>query len=98
MTVSAWAAISETGLAEMGSGVEDARAVHVDLESALVRVAADVIDGFRGVDRTARHVMRIFDLDQRSGSVVGAEAAQVFLDSIPGENAVFGVDGTDKAA
>ena len=70
--------------------IEDARAIEMHRQSGLVGAVADLVEDLRRSDRSARHVVRVLQRDQAGLRRVIALAAQLRLDVLPGEDAVFG--------
>ena len=62
--------ISRDGHAGGVGGVEDAGAIHVDLDAALVRAFADLVDGFAWDRRCRPSMLCVFSIATRP---VGAE-------------------------
>ena len=76
ITVSAGATMSLHGHTGSGGGIEDARAVHVDLDCrARARLRRFRWIASQRVDRAAVHVVRVFDRDQAGGRPKRAEGA-----------------------
>ena len=69
--------------------VKDARAVEVHFQAQRVRVFADFVDAFGGVDRAAGHVAGIFQADERGLRVVINFGPNDRFDLLPGHDAVF---------
>src|ERR1051325_7603324 len=53
------------GFTESDGGVEDARAVEMDLEVRGVSVSTDFVDLFCRIERAACHIMRVFEANER---------------------------------
>ena len=77
--------------------VEDPRAIHVHLQTALVRAIADFPDDAQRVDGSARHVVGVFDFDQAGGRIVRMRRPDAAPHLFPGEDAVLGGDGPRHA-
>ena len=81
------------GNPERFSGVEHARAIHVDFDPQFVRTVRDLANHFQGIHGAASHVVRVLDFDQTRGRPVRAERANLAAYLVPLQNAVGRRDG-----
>ncbi len=86
------------GNAERDGRVEDACSVQVNFQSDGMGVIADVADLGGSVERSAGHIVRVFEADERGLRVVINLWTNNGFDLSPGEDAVFAECNTWHAA
>src|SRR5438105_3750414 len=84
--------------AQSHTRVENARSIHVDAHTTLVRAVAYLAHCAHRVHGSAGHVVRLLDADSTGGRAVRAEGADLAAHLVPAQQSTFGADRTQDAA